>query len=71
MKGFLVVFFIGVLPLTLLGCSSTKSSYRDPVTYSFESKESASPQATEWHDLKGKAEETSKKIRSVEEKYLW
>ena len=54
----------------LTSCASPQRTYRDPLTYSFEEAASSAPK-TEWHYVKGKAEETSKKIRSWEDRYLW
>jgi len=62
----ILVFFA----IQMAGCSGPRA-YRDPLTYSFESKTPPPTSQTEWHDLKGKVEETSQKIRSVEERYLW
>ena len=64
------ISFVFALLLCLTGCTGPQRTYRDPLTYSFEGEASSAPQ-TEWHDVKGKVGETSKKIRTWEDRYLW
>ena len=68
----LLVAMTGLSPLLWGGCSSPQKAYRDPLTYSFEAQPmSASATQSELQEVKEKVQETSKKIRSWENRYLW
>ena len=65
------ICLVFVLLPFLTSCTGPQRTYRDPLTYSFEGEAPSGSPNTEWHDVKGKVEETSKKIRTWEGRHLW